>query len=318
MSYIDNSENQTRFTFNKLDYNIPNNHISHFIKKFVSKNFSYLDKKYEKKRGRPAFPKTSLLNLIIYGKYDNFKTEKEISDSCEYNIYYRYLSGGLIPSDRTLQRFIREHGKVFTIFLEKIVSYSKKKYDTNTFSIQGKIIDNDNDVDQTENINDFILDLIKLIRKYEKNNEIIREEYEISKDAIEIYENNKIHPKNKITKINNIYKTLKKSKKKSMFLASFDSLIDLNKNRLYPVEYKFSKREYKHKIISNINITSTIETDENKKKCEDIKNNIELLCIVYNLKSIEDIRSGKESYENLEKFMKFIQGEYPNIKFKIS
>lgn len=50
MSYIDNSENQTRFTFNKLDYNIPNKHISHFIKKFVSKNFSYLDKKYEKKK----------------------------------------------------------------------------------------------------------------------------------------------------------------------------------------------------------------------------------------------------------------------------
>lgn len=313
MSYMNNDENQTRLTFNRLDSNIPNNHISHFIKKFTAKHFKKIDEKYEKKRGRPAFPKTALLNIILYGTYDNLKTFQEISQSCEYNIYYRYLTGGLVPSERTIQRFAEDHGTIITEVLEKIVDYASNTHSIKQITLNGDIQpDNREDKVQLEEINDFTYDLIKLIRKYEKNNRIINREYELSRNAILIFEDNNISPLEKINTINNIQKKLKKSKEESVFINSLDALLNLEKTRLYPITYKIDTKDYNPNFISKINITSK---EPEKIDISKIQNNITLLSCVYNLKLINNINQDKMDYKLIYKFMEVVQNKYPDIKF---
>ena len=292
MSYMNNDENQTRLTFNRLDSNIPNNHISHFIKKFTAKHFKKLDEKYEKKRGRPAFPKTALLNIILYGTYDDLKTFQEISQSCEYNIYYRYLTGGLVPSERTIQRFAEDHGTIFTEVLEKIVDYASNTHTIKQITLNGDIQpDNREDKVQLEEIN---------------------EEYELSRNAIIIFEDNNISPLKKINSINNIQKELKKSKEESVFINSLDALLNLEKTRLYPITYKIDTKDYIPNFLSRINITSK---ESEKIDISKIQNTITLLSCVYNLKIINNINQEKMNYKLIYKFMEVVQNKYPDIKF---
>ncbi|WP_455644987.1 transposase [Methanosphaera sp.] len=316
MSYMDTG--QTRLTFNTVDSNIPTDHITHFIKKFISKNFSYLDKKYEKTRGRPAFPKTILLNVILYGTYDNFKNTQEISELCECNIYYRYLTRGLIPSQRTIQRFMQEHDHVFIEVLNKLSQYITEKYNLENVQIDGVLMsDDENDLKQLENINEFTEELIQLMRKYERKNDTFKKEYALSHDAIEVYENKKLTISEKINSIEEIQKTLKKSNEKSIFINMIDALINLNKTRIYPITYNNTKRkDLNGKIISSINIDD--ESNVPKKISTTKLQEILLLIIAYNMNIMEKNKLNQVDYNDFEKFMIKLRNKYPNIKFTVN
>ncbi|OED30524.1 transposase [Methanosphaera sp. WGK6] len=316
MSYIDTG--QTRLTFNTVDSNIPRNHITHFIKRFVSENFNYLDKKYEKTRGRPAFPKTTLLSIILYGTYDNLRNNYEISELCECNIYYRYLTRGLVPSPRTIQRFMQEHEHVFIEVLKKLVKYSNEKYVLENVQINSTFMsDNENDIKQLKNINEFTEELIQLMRKYERKNDTFKKEYSLSKDAIEVYENKKLTTSEKINLIEEIQKTLKKSNEKSIFINMIDALINLNKTRIYPITYNNIKRkDLNGKIISSININNKSEIP--KKIVTTKIQEIILIIIAYDMKIIKKSKLNQVDYTDFEKFMISLRNKYPNVKFNVN
>ena len=65
MVYIDNDESQTFLVVNKYDDDIPKEHISRFIKKFVKTHFKYLDDENEKSRGRAAYRKNKLISYYF-------------------------------------------------------------------------------------------------------------------------------------------------------------------------------------------------------------------------------------------------------------
>ena len=70
MVYMENDKEQTRLVVQRFDYGIPDDHPARMIKNFVSEKFAYLDDINEKRMGRPAFRKTTLLSVLIYAEYD--------------------------------------------------------------------------------------------------------------------------------------------------------------------------------------------------------------------------------------------------------
>lgn len=59
MVFKDNNVQQSTFVLKKLDDRIPEDHMCLFIKKFVLKEFKYLDDKNYKKMGRASYSLTS-------------------------------------------------------------------------------------------------------------------------------------------------------------------------------------------------------------------------------------------------------------------
>ena len=108
MVFKDNNVQQSTFVLKKLDDGIPEDHICRFIKKFVLKEFKYLDDENYKKMGRASYRPTSLLALIVFANYDGIDSCSKISEYCIYNILYKYVCDDIQPSERTLQRFIKK------------------------------------------------------------------------------------------------------------------------------------------------------------------------------------------------------------------
>ena len=65
MVYVNNDSSQSFLSVNKYDDDIPKEHISRFIKKFVKTHFKYLDDENEKSRGRAAYRKNKLINYYF-------------------------------------------------------------------------------------------------------------------------------------------------------------------------------------------------------------------------------------------------------------
>ncbi|MCD7781749.1 MAG: transposase [Methanosphaera sp.] len=314
MSYLDNNQNQTVLTFGKIDPNIPKNHISHYINEFVDDNFEYLDKKYEKKLGRPAFAKTGQMKLLMYGEYENKKSFEEISSECEYNIYYRYLSGNNTPSGRTLKRFMDDHGVIFQKALEKLC---ESKENITSIHINGKIMDSEkSDIDQLKQIDSFMKDLIKSLKKHEANSKVIAKEVEISQDAINIYESRKYSSREKINKLIELNHQIRHNKTNSMFITSIMTLLEIEKSRHYPVENNLSRKDYSNKLVNSVNITIESSDEKLVDKCNKIENEIALRSLIYNIKTVKF--NEKTSYKDFDKFMDKLCDEYPDIWFEVN
>ena len=108
MVFKDNNVQQSTFVLKKLDDRIPEDHMCLFIKKFVLKEFKYLDDKNYKKMGRASYRPTSLLALLVFANYEGIDNYSKISEYCIYNILYKYVYDDIQPSERTLQRFIKK------------------------------------------------------------------------------------------------------------------------------------------------------------------------------------------------------------------
>lgn len=58
--------NQAKLGINTLDWNVPENHISHFVVEFVEEVFPLLNiKEPNKKKGRDSLPMDSMLNCLF-------------------------------------------------------------------------------------------------------------------------------------------------------------------------------------------------------------------------------------------------------------
>ena len=63
------NKNQTELSIKTHDFNVPNDHISHFVVEFNEECYPILRIKENKKKGdRPSYPICSMLKLLVYAK----------------------------------------------------------------------------------------------------------------------------------------------------------------------------------------------------------------------------------------------------------
>ena len=89
---------------------LPEQHPARFFWQILSSlDFSELEKRYVSARagpGRPAYHPRVLAALWIYGMNQGLETAAGIAKACRIRDDFRWLAGGLSPSDQTLLNFI--------------------------------------------------------------------------------------------------------------------------------------------------------------------------------------------------------------------
>ena len=106
MAYVKDEEYQTKLCILTPGYNIPFDHISRFVVDFIDERYELLGiPEVDNKSGRYPFNPRLMLRILIYAELDKKQSTDEIEELLMYHDVYRYVSGGIIPSSRTLRRY---------------------------------------------------------------------------------------------------------------------------------------------------------------------------------------------------------------------
>lgn len=257
MVYMENDEKQSRLVVQSFDYGISKDHPSRLIKNFIEENFAYLDEKNKKKMGRPAFKKTTLLAVLFYAEYDGINSCSKISEYCEGNKYYSFISNGLVPSERTLQRFLHDFGDVYKEVNQLIVSTTEEEgfTDFNHVAIDGTIIKANN-----SNYNvikkDDLLKIKEIISKEYSEDKIKEKDIKLGRAAYKLLLNDKMTDDEKLNYVDSLSNELKKSGQTSIGLNDTDARWMKNKKGLPELSYNMqSAVDYESKMIVSFDIS---------------------------------------------------------------
>lgn len=277
MVYMDNDDKQSKLVVQSFDFGIPRDHEVRLIKDFVNENYGYLDDECAKKRGRPAFPKTALLAVMIYADYDDVNSCRKVSEYCDANKYYNYLTGGLIPSERTLQRFEEEHGNVYNDCMKQIPLEAQKEGFTNfnTVEIDGTIAKANNSPYNVIKQDD-IEKLIEILKNEYTTDEIIDRGIELRRPAYKLLTNEKVSDYEKLEKLYKLQVQLRESGQNSIGLTDPESRWMINKKGKPELAYNIqSSVDYDSKMIVSIDVTQD-PTDhyQLEKQLDNIENNL--------------------------------------------
>ena len=278
MVYVNNDSSQSFLSVNKYDDDIPKDHISRLIKKMVKNDFKYLDDENEKSRGRAAYRKTSLLAIVLYAYYDNHTSCREMEDLSMFHLVYKYLGDGIKPNERTFQRFIKDNKETVSKVLKRTVKLAEEKGFTkfNHIAIDGTIIKANNsnyNIIKAKEIDK----LIKIIRKQYDTETILEKGYKLSKSAYRFLTNPKLTDNDKIKKLQELKKELKKSGQKSIGINDTDARWMLNKKGQTEISFNMqSAVDYESKMIVSVDINNK-PTDHTQleKQIENVENTIE-------------------------------------------
>lgn len=110
-------------------YWLPEDHHSRFIDEFVETKIDlrpFLSScNHGKRLGRPGYNPIAMLKILIYGYSMGIYSSRELEKACVERIDFRFLCGGIIPSDRTICNFRKENivslAKIFHTILEVVV-----------------------------------------------------------------------------------------------------------------------------------------------------------------------------------------------------
>lgn len=138
---------QTRFVYTRLDEGIPEDDCSRFLVQFVDMFYPVLDIDESKGLpGCPSYPPREMFKLVIYGFYRGVTSIEMLAEMAEYHQIYRYVSGDIKPSSRTIRRFIQKYGFYFKILLGCSLIFANEVNLTefNHVSVDGSIKKADN------------------------------------------------------------------------------------------------------------------------------------------------------------------------------
>ena len=251
MVFMDYDGNQTYFMVGGFGSNVSNNHEAVKIKNFIEENYKYLDDEVEKMKGRPAYRKTSLLSVMFYAEYDGIDSLKKISEYCEANKYYNYLTNGYVPSERTLQRFMHDYGEIYNEIKNKIVLTAEEEGYTsfNHIMIDGTIMNGNNNKYNVIKQKD-IDELFKILSKIHTKTEIESFKDDLSRTAYKILINEIMTRDEKLEYLKHLENQLKKSGQSSIGLNDYDARWMHNKKGLKDICYNMqSAVDYDSKMI---------------------------------------------------------------------
>lgn len=257
MVYMKNDWRQTRLVVQRLDYGISEDHPSRLIKNYIEENFAYLDEENKNKMGRPAFKKTTLLAVLFYATYDGVDDCGKISEYCEANKYYNFISDGSVPSERTLQRFLHDFGDVFEKVNQSIVSTTHDEGFTkfNHVAIDGTIISANNSNFNVIKEEDLVK-LKEMIGKDYSKDKLKEDNIKLGRAAYKLLFNDKITDDEKLENVNFLSKELEKSGQSSIGLNDVDARWMKNKKGLTELSYNIqSAVDYESKMIVSFDIS---------------------------------------------------------------
>ena len=134
--------NQSKWGIVTLDSNIPSDHISRFVVKFVEENYDCLGiVDDDKSTGRASFPVKSMLKLLVYATMEHVTSSRVIGDMVKFHDVYKYVCDGLCPSDRTIRRYREKYGRYYDKLLKLTLKKAQEDEitDFNHFCIDGTI-----------------------------------------------------------------------------------------------------------------------------------------------------------------------------------
>ena len=75
--------------------------------------------------GQRGISPSMLLSVLFYGYSEGIRSGEALSERCERDLHYIYLSGGLQPSKTTINDFRRKHHKHFKLLFEQQIKLLK-------------------------------------------------------------------------------------------------------------------------------------------------------------------------------------------------
>jgi len=93
-------------------------YISRFVVDFIEDVFPLLEiDEPKKKKGRDSLPVDSILKLLVYSKIQHIDTTSIIADMARYHDIFIYVCDDIRPSERSIQRYRREYGRYFEVYI---------------------------------------------------------------------------------------------------------------------------------------------------------------------------------------------------------
>lgn len=109
---------QTQFVYTRSDEGIPEDDCSRFVVQFVDMFYPILDLDIrEGLPGAPSYPPREMFKLVIYAFYRGMTSVEMLAEMAEFHQIFRYVSGDIKPSSRSIRRFIQKYGGCFKILL---------------------------------------------------------------------------------------------------------------------------------------------------------------------------------------------------------
>lgn len=247
-------EEQMKLGIRSLDFNIPDNHISRFVVDFIDEYYPILGiKEKKKKRGRDSFPVKEMLKILIYAKIEHIDSMRFLADMVKYHDIYKFVGGGIQPSERSLQRYRQEYGK----YLNELLKMTLKKAvdagytDFNSVSIDGTIKKAYNAKNKVITEKE-----TEILTRYFEGDRVSQEELDkLHKPAQEILENDKISAQEKLYLLDDIKTQFTLSGQKSVPIIDIEARWMKSKKGNSQISYNIqSAVDYDTKMICAINV----------------------------------------------------------------
>lgn len=110
----------------QLGFWLREDHPARFFDEFVENHLdlSSFRSSSPERRGRPAYDHGMLVKLTLYGYSLGLTSGREIADACHDRIDFRFLSGGLQPTYRTISSFRKNNLAAFAKLFEQVLENS--------------------------------------------------------------------------------------------------------------------------------------------------------------------------------------------------
>lgn len=124
------SKKLNRRASQKLEINFtdffPEHDLSRIIEELVWElDTSEIESTY-KDSGQRAFHPKLMLSILFYGYSQGVRSSRKLSEACQTDIRYIYLSGGLQPKKSAISDFRKDHHKSFKDLFIQVIEQCKK------------------------------------------------------------------------------------------------------------------------------------------------------------------------------------------------
>ena len=67
-----------------------------------------------------------MLKLIVYAKLEHIESARIIADMAKYHDIYKFFCDGIMPSERTIQRYRNDYGEYYWTITKNDIENSQK------------------------------------------------------------------------------------------------------------------------------------------------------------------------------------------------
>lgn len=250
-------KNQTKLIVKTNDFNVPRDHISRFVVEFIEESYEKLSIAVDvKKRGREPFNVCSMLKLLVYAKMEHMDSARVIADMAKYHDIFKFVCDGIIPSERSIQRYREEYAEYYEQLLQMTLKKAsdEKLTEFNHVSIDGTIKKGYNSYHNTISKKE-----TQILLSYYKGVEISQEILDnLHKPAQRLLKNTKLSDNEKLELLYDIETQFTLTGQDKIPMYDIEARKMKGKKGNYMIAYNVqSAVDYDSKLICGINVTQS-------------------------------------------------------------